>query len=1003
MNSSGVEYDPTAGGLVLEVTLGGGAGATADSDGDGVADVADDFPSDPTRWHSVDDDGFYHLLPFGGPTEIDPLEFDAEVTTADIYFLIDDSGSMSGEIAALRDSLTTGTLTPGCPGGIIGSIACTIPNSLVGVGSFEEYPVDPYGKAGNIVFKHHQDMTLDTTAALAAVSGITTNGNKSDPEAAMQAMYATVTGEGLNRQVSTRTGCPAGTWGYGCFRDDTIPIVMLFTDAPFHNGPMTQHDYDRTMFPIGLSLPPPTTSSVAGNDLEGTAHPIGEVVGEWLGFQGSTAALGDDYADCGSGGSPDAYFTFDVGQTTNVQLTTEGSSFDTTLAVYKLATLPVDVDFSTNPTTAYESGQDGNGTTTVEDGGQTLRLSGNRWRRFPVGYEVTANTVLEFDYRAAAQGEIQAIGIEGDNDFDGGGQTLFQLYGADVHSAFSTDYYDYSGTAWKSYSIPVGTYWTGTATHVAFVADDDGAEASDSYYRNVRIYEAGPPASPGAPTCADGMGTSAAVTLDFNASPPGPYSPSTQDGQGGLPTAATIEDGGATLRVTGNAWKRVLANYTVTTETVLEFDFQFTTNGELFGIGVDTDDDYSTGTVFQLGGTDVWTGADQTYNNYPGSGWVHYRIPLGNYVTGAHSRVVFFADDDGAGAADCRFRNVQLYDVSYGDSERLDLNLTPGRYVAVVSGKGGTSGDYQLNVGTALLPRWRDTVAAMQARGVKTIVVESNEDEASRIDVLPNAITLANVTNSVDGLGNPYVFRIGADGAGLSSAVVDAVTVLANFTRFDVTATALDNPATGFDETGFVDAITPVTWGPGHCLGTLPNGFAQCTPGTEVDFTVSFRNDLVMPGPTAQVFEFDILVQLDGSTQKRVPVRIVVPPAAASFPSSGAYWRDYDTTVRCGDDLGSKWGSLRWVTTTPTDTAVAFEFRTAATAAEVAGATPLVFSIPPHLEADVVDLSAAVLGAGMPDSFPYGRVTAVLYSSPAGTETPVLREFRLDFECVANE
>ena len=39
------------------------------------------------------------------------------------------------------------------------------------------------------------------------------------------------------RGVPPREDCPAATWGYPCFRDGAIPIVVMFTDAQFHNGP----------------------------------------------------------------------------------------------------------------------------------------------------------------------------------------------------------------------------------------------------------------------------------------------------------------------------------------------------------------------------------------------------------------------------------------------------------------------------------------------------------------------------------------------------------------------------------------------------------------------------------------------------------------------------------------------------------------------------------------------------------------------------------------------
>ena len=120
---------------------------------------------------------------------------------------------------------------------------------------------------------------------------------------------------------------------------------------------------------------------------------------------------------------------------------------------------------------------------------------------------------------------------------------------------------------------------------------------------------------------------------------------------------------------------------------------------------------------------------------------------------------------------------------------------------------------------------------------------------------------LGTATRSVDARGNPYYFRLSSSGTGLGRAVVDAVDELANNTRYDVTARAVDNPATGaVDERGFVDAIRAVSFPGGRCTGKTSTTFLDCLPGTDLNFNVSFRNDIVMPTMVAQVFNFHIEV-----------------------------------------------------------------------------------------------------------------------------------------------
>ncbi|RMG15754.1 MAG: hypothetical protein D6728_00050, partial [Cyanobacteria bacterium J055] len=53
----------------------------------------------------------------------------------------------------------------------------------------------------------------------------------------------------------------------------------------------------------------------------------------------------------------------------------------------------------------------------------------------------------------------------------------------------------------------------------------------------------------------------------------------------------TISPDMTQVEISGNSWKKVdLGNgYTITENTILEFDFQSTAEGEIHGIGFDTD------------------------------------------------------------------------------------------------------------------------------------------------------------------------------------------------------------------------------------------------------------------------------------------------------------------------------------------------------------------------------------------------------------------------------
>ncbi|MFT5355873.1 MAG: hypothetical protein ACI9KE_003093 [Polyangiales bacterium] len=553
-NSSGLEYDPGRGGLVLEGNM-EGPPALIDSDGDGVPNDADDYPLDPDRDGVTELGGFSHTLAQGDPSVLDPLNIEVQVRTADVYFLMDTTGSMGGEIDNLRSTLSSGSFTAGCPGGVVGSIRCIIPDAWFGVGHADDYPTGTYGspRSGDIVFRNLLDISESVSETQAAVNRLPLHYGYDYPESQAQALWAVATGNGLGAYLPPRTGCAPDRWGYPCFRPGAIPIVILITDAPYHNGPS-----------------------------------------------------GYNYSSFGSG--------------------------------------------------------------------------------FPVS--------------------------------------------------------------------------------------------------------------------------------------------------------------------------------------------------------------------------------------------------------------------------------------------------------------------------------WAQTVAALNARNMKVITVFSGYS-SGRAD----QDALADATGSTSSSGQRYVFPISSNGSGLGTAIVDAVVDLADYSRIDVSLNPVDNPATAFDETNFVVAVTANGWGPGSCASIVGSTFVQCLPGTDVDFTVDFRNDVVAGGPVAQVFDFTIEILGDSSfVIDTVPVRILVPPAAPLLPPSGTYTRTYNSTDVFSDGTDAcpsppnrpDWGVFAWRGDTPIDSAIRFEFRTADTEAGLATATPVTAMVPALADIDSVNVGD-LFDAGPGNFRPFASVQATLFASSDRTESPTLYSFEFSYDCIPME
>ncbi|HJL16422.1 MAG TPA: hypothetical protein RMH99_12245 [Sandaracinaceae bacterium LLY-WYZ-13_1] len=328
--SEDAEYDAARGGVAPRAE-GMATPALPDTDGDGVPDVADECDG-PGAFRAADgscygDTFFYHSLPYGGPVVVDPLSFGVQVRTADVYFLMDTTGSMGGEIDQLKRDLTVGEHVPGCGGGIIGAVRCTMPDAWFGVGRFDDYPVSPHGSGIDVVFQNLLDVGPSFPDAQAAVNTLSLHSGADGPESNGQALWALATGGGLGPYLAARTDCPAGRWGYPCFRDGAIPIVVHFTDAPYHNGPYG-YPYGGSLTG-GLPLPSPTR--VSGNDGFSSAHDAGDVSDAFVSFTGDSCRLSNRVGGsrtCGrySSRSGDAVFRLTLSRRVEVAITLQGTS-----------------------------------------------------------------------------------------------------------------------------------------------------------------------------------------------------------------------------------------------------------------------------------------------------------------------------------------------------------------------------------------------------------------------------------------------------------------------------------------------------------------------------------------------------------------------------------------------------------------------------------------------------------------------------------------------------
>jgi hypothetical protein len=181
-------------------------------------------------------------------------------------------------------------------------------------------------------------------------------------------------------------------------------------------------------------------------------------------------------------------------------------------------------------------------------------------------------------------------------------------------------------------------------------------------------------------------------------------------------------------------------------------------------------------------------------------------------------------------------------------------------------------------------PTYDATLTALNGIGARVIGIFSGGefDTTSR----GHYESVARDTGAVRGDGTPLVFDINYDGTGLSAAVVDGVAQLVGGTPQDVSTRTENVPGNPdeFDATLFIKAIVPLEGYRDGIAGTGYDSKDETTfygviPGTIVEFTVDFWNDVRMPAATAQIFKAKIIVIGNGVADlDSRNVYIIVPP-----------------------------------------------------------------------------------------------------------------------------
>src|SRR5262249_21304948 len=154
-----------------------------------------------------------------------------------------------------------------------------------GIGIFRDLPFSPYATDMSLPAAEQEPdamremayrnirtmttgLTFGSTSVQTRLGSLSAWESSGDPDIAgsqIPALYSIVPGTGMDMgfvraRVADPT-CPSGRFGYPCFTTGRKPVVVMLTDAPFHNGPnpaMYPYDYD----PMNLGITHGTASTV---------------------------------------------------------------------------------------------------------------------------------------------------------------------------------------------------------------------------------------------------------------------------------------------------------------------------------------------------------------------------------------------------------------------------------------------------------------------------------------------------------------------------------------------------------------------------------------------------------------------------------------------------------------------------------------------------------------------------------------------------------------------
>ena len=153
--------------------------------------------------------------------ELEPCEAPA----VDVMILLDHTGSIGARLSSSQDLFVENLIRP----------LLALENAAVGIAYFADFPVESYGRPTDRPFTGGIEPTTDA-AAVEAQMAATTGAMGFDLAESMVEALSVLAGGSVPASADPLT-CSAGRVAGGCWRGAPPRVVIVYTDAPSHNGP----------------------------------------------------------------------------------------------------------------------------------------------------------------------------------------------------------------------------------------------------------------------------------------------------------------------------------------------------------------------------------------------------------------------------------------------------------------------------------------------------------------------------------------------------------------------------------------------------------------------------------------------------------------------------------------------------------------------------------------------------------------------------------------------